>query len=153
MSTASSSISLAPPFTAESAAIKVKKAQDLWNSKVALAYTEDSIWRNRDEFFVGRGQIVDFLTKKWEKETEYKLRKRLFAFEGNRIAVQFWYEFYNADLKTWRRTYGLEHWTFADDGLMKKRHMSGNEISIGDDDRWFKPGVDVDAVEISDVHG
>ncbi|KAK4699717.1 uncharacterized protein P7C70_g6542, partial [Phenoliferia sp. Uapishka_3] len=149
--------SLAPPFTLESAQLKVKKAQDLWNTmdpvKVSLAYTEDSVWRNRDQFLSGREAIVKFLTQKWEKETSYRLRKRLFAFEGNRIAVQFWYEFHDASKKEWRRTYGLEHWTFNESGLMEKRHMSGNDVTIQESERWFGEGVDVDAVEISDVHG
>ncbi|GAA5833040.1 hypothetical protein JCM11251_006489 [Rhodosporidiobolus azoricus] len=155
--TTSSADSLSPPFTAESAAIKVKKAQDLWNSmdpkKVALVYTKDSVWRNRDEFFQGRDKIEDFLTRKWAKEKDYKLRKRLFAFQDNRIAVQFWYEFYNHEAKEWRRTYGLEHWTFAPDGLMEKRHMSGNEVVIKEEERWFTEGVDVDQIHIADRDG
>ncbi|GAA5954673.1 hypothetical protein JCM3765_003851 [Sporobolomyces pararoseus] len=148
---------LLPPFTRETAIKKVKMAENLWNTmnanKVSMAYTEDSIWRNRDQFFQGRKAIEEFLTKKWEKETEYKLKKRLFAFEGNRIAVQFWYEYFNQTENCWKRTYGLEHWTFASDGLMQKRHMSGNEISIGEEDRWFKEGVDVDEVEIAERDG
>ncbi|KPV74169.1 uncharacterized protein RHOBADRAFT_8528, partial [Rhodotorula graminis WP1] len=138
--------SLAPPFDRAGAEAKVKKAQDLWNSmdpkKVALAYTEDSIWRNRDQFFQGRAAIERFLADKWSKETHYKLKKRLFAFNENRIAVQFWYEYFDTDAKEWRRTYGLEHWTFAPDGLMQKRHMSGNEVAIFEAERWFKDGVD-----------
>ncbi|KAL8277564.1 hypothetical protein RQP46_009996 [Phenoliferia psychrophenolica] len=149
--------SLAPPFTREMALIKVKKAQDLWNGmdpvKVSLAYTEGSVWRNRDQFFEGREAIVKFLTAKWAHETSYRLRKRLFAFEGNRIAVQFWYEYFDAQASAWKRTYGLEHWTFDKSGLMEKRHMSGNDVTIREDERWFRDGVDVDAVEISDVHG
>ncbi|GAA5940139.1 hypothetical protein JCM10213_008341 [Rhodosporidiobolus nylandii] len=127
----------APQFTKDSAAAKVKKAQDLWNtmdpSTVALAYTPDSIWRNRDQFFQGRDAIERFLTDKWSKETSYKLKKQLFAFEGNKIAVNFW--------------------TFAPDGLMQKRHMSGNEIAIQESERWFQDGVDVDQVHISDRDG
>ncbi|GAA5894277.1 hypothetical protein JCM6882_007619 [Rhodosporidiobolus microsporus] len=137
--TTSTRNSLAPPFTAESAAMKVKKAQDLWNTmdakKVSLAYTPDSVWRNRDEFFQGRDKIEDFLTRKWAKEKSYKLKKRLFAFQENRIAVQFWYE------------------TFAADGLMAKRHMSGNEVAIQEEERWFKEGVDVEEVDIADRDG
>ncbi|GAA5941147.1 hypothetical protein JCM1841_003414 [Sporobolomyces salmonicolor] len=148
---------LVPPFTQETAAAKVKKAQDLWNTtdakKVALAYTEDSIWRNRDQFFQGREAIEEFLTAKWEKETNYKLRKRLFAYTGNKIAVQFWYEYYSVPETTWKRTYGLEHWTFAPDGLMQKRHMSGNEVAISEQERWFVDGVNVDEVEILDRDG
>ncbi|GAA6035631.1 hypothetical protein JCM8097_004937 [Rhodosporidiobolus ruineniae] len=151
--------SLNPPFTKESAKIKVKKAQDLWNTKdpkkVALAYTEDSLWRNRDQFFQGREAIERFLEAKWAKETQYKLKKRLFAFEGNRIAVQFWYEYYSTETSEWRRTYGLEHWyrTFADNGLMQKRHMSGNEVTIKEEERWFKDGVNVDEVDIEERDG
>ncbi|GAA5852214.1 hypothetical protein JCM8547_006701 [Rhodosporidiobolus lusitaniae] len=154
-----STSALVPPFTQETAVAKVKKAQDLWNTqdpqKVALAYTPDSIWRNRDEFFQGRAAIEDFLTRKWKKETQYKLRKRLFAFQDNKIAVQFWYEYYNQEAKEWRRTFGIEHWTFPveADGLMAKRHCSANEIAISDGERWFKDGVDVDSVEIAERDG
>lgn len=150
-----------PPFTAETAQIKVKAAQDAWNTKcvqqtclfplshscfkwptlspkrkkqeinirnsqnrdptkVKLAYTPDSIWRNRDTFLQGREEIEAFLTKKWERENGYRLRKELFAFTDNKIAVQFWYEWYDVQGQWWR-TYGLEDWTFAEDGLMRKR--------------------------------
>ncbi|GAA6060661.1 hypothetical protein JCM10212_001217 [Sporobolomyces blumeae] len=121
--------------------------------KVSLAYTPDSIWRNRDQFFQGRDAIEAFLTKKWQNETKYRLKKRLFAFTGNRIAVQFWYEYFNQAESSWKRTYGLEHWTFAQDGLMQKRQMSGNEISIEEEERWFRDGVDVDDVEIPERDG
>ncbi|GAA5882897.1 hypothetical protein JCM16303_006633 [Sporobolomyces ruberrimus] len=148
---------LVPPFTRETAEKKVKMAENLWNTmdakKVSMAYTPDSVWRNRDQFFQGREAIEKFLEGKWKKETSYKLKKRLFAFEGNRIAVQFWYEYYNKSEGSWKRTYGLEHWTFASDGLMQKRHMSGNEIAIKEEDRWFEKGVDVDRVEISERDG
>ncbi|GAA6019987.1 hypothetical protein JCM10207_006750 [Rhodosporidiobolus poonsookiae] len=154
---ARSAAALVPPFTRSTAEAKVKKAQDLWNTmdakRVALAYTEDSIWRNRDQFFQGRDAIERFLAAKWEKETEYRLKKKLFAFEGNNIAVNFWYEYFNKEAQEWRRTYGLEHWTFDADGLMAKRHMSGNEVTIKEDERWFKNGVNVDEVHIADRDG
>ncbi|KAI0913028.1 hypothetical protein F4824DRAFT_493169 [Ustulina deusta] len=144
-----------PPFTAETARIKVKAAQDAWNTKdpakVKLAYTPDSIWRNRDTFLTGRDEIEAFLTKKWEREQGYRLRKELFAFGEDRIAVQFWYEWHDAAGRWWR-TYGLEDWTFAPDGLMRKRQMSGNDVPIEDGERWFVDGVDVDSVEISEMH-
>ncbi|TLS22508.1 uncharacterized protein PpBr36_09720 [Pyricularia pennisetigena] len=144
-----------PPFTSETAKVKVKAAQDAWNTRnpqvVKMAYTPDSIWRNRDEFLTGRDAIGEFLTKKWAKESGYKLRKELFAFSDNKIAVQFWYEWHDEDGR-WFRTYGLEDWTFADNGLMRKRQMSGNDVEISDDERWFKDGVDVNAVQISEKH-
>ncbi|KAL2108950.1 hypothetical protein VUR80DRAFT_3146 [Thermomyces stellatus] len=144
-----------PPFTEESARKKVKAAQDAWNTKnpeaVKLAYTVDSVWRNRDQFFRGRDAIVTFLTEKWQKEKGYRLRKELFAFTDNKIAVQFWYEWHD-DSGQWWRTYGLEDWTFAENGLMRKRQMSGNDVRISDDERWFKDGVDVNLVDISEKH-
>ncbi|KAL2150314.1 hypothetical protein VTH82DRAFT_7990 [Thermothelomyces myriococcoides] len=144
-----------PPFTQETARQKVKAAQAAWNTKnpelVQFAYTPDSIWRNRDTFLQGREAIVDFLHKKWAKEKDYRLRKELFAFTDNKIAVQFWYE-WRDETGQWWRTYGLEDWTFADNGLMKKRQMSANDVKIGEDERWFKDGVDVDAVEIGEQH-
>ncbi|RFN47066.1 putative duf1348-domain-containing protein [Fusarium flagelliforme] len=150
-----------PPFTLETAHIKVKAAQDGWNSqdptKVKLAYTPDSIWRNRDHFLQGRDAIQEFLTKKWEKESNYKLRKELFAFTDNKaslssaIAVQFWYEWTDAAGQWWR-TYGLEDWTFADNGLMRKRQMSGNDVKITEGERWFVDGVDVNTVDIAEKH-
>ncbi|KAF1358910.1 DUF1348-domain-containing protein [Lizonia empirigonia] len=149
-------MSLAPPFTKESANAKVKKAQDLWNGQdpkaIAQAYTEDSIWRNRSTFIAGTTAIENFLTQKW-KEKSYRLRKELFAFTEDKIAVQFWYEYQDAyDGMKWKRCYGLEDWTFAEDGKMRKRQMSGNDIEISDSDRWFKDDVDVNEVEISEVH-
>ncbi|KAF7870451.1 hypothetical protein EAF04_004195 [Stromatinia cepivora] len=144
-----------PPFTEETARIKVKAAQDVWNTKnpqvVKNAYTEDSIWRNRDTFIRGQDEIVEFLSKKWAKENGYRLRKELFAFTENKIAVQFWYEFHDEEGQWWR-CYGLEDWTFADDGRMRKRQMSGNDVKIADEERWFKDGVDVNEVEISEKH-
>ncbi|KAF2083591.1 DUF1348-domain-containing protein [Saccharata proteae CBS 121410] len=150
-------MSLSPPFTAETAHLKVKKAQDLWNTQnpaaCAKAYTEDSIWRNRSTFLQGHDAIVDFLTKKWEKEKNYRLRKELFSFTDNKIAVQFWYEYQDShDGMKWKRCYGLEDWTFADDGRMRKRQMSGNDVEIGDEGRWFTEGVDVNTVEIGEEH-
>lgn len=124
--------------------------------KVKLAYTEDSVWRNRDRFLVGRDAIAEFLTKKWEKENGYRLRKELFAFTDNKIAVQFWYEWFEDSeedgKRQWWRTYGLEDWTFAEDGLMRKRQMSGNDVRITDEERWYKDGVDVNTVPISEKH-
>ncbi|KAF2036308.1 DUF1348-domain-containing protein [Setomelanomma holmii] len=150
-------MSLAPPFIAETAHAKVKKAQDLWNTQnpkvIAQAYTSDSIWRNRASFLVGTASIEDFLTKKWEKEKSYSLRKELFAFTENKIAVQFWYEYQDAHVgMKWKRCYGLEDWTFAENGKMRKRQMSGNDVEIADVDRWFKEGVDVNKVDISEAH-
>ncbi|KZT23226.1 DUF1348-domain-containing protein [Neolentinus lepideus HHB14362 ss-1] len=150
-------MSLAPPFTAETAHAKVKKAQDLWNTqnpaKVTLAYTEGSIWRNRSSFLRGHREIQDFLTAKWQKEKNYKLRKELFAFTDNQIAVQFWYEYQDAhDGMKWKRCYGLEDWTFAEDGRMRKRQMSGNDVEITEEQRWFKGDVDVNKVPIGEEH-
>ncbi|OMP84821.1 hypothetical protein BK809_0001924 [Diplodia seriata] len=152
-------MSLAPPFTRETAHAKVKKAQDLWNTQnpaeIAKAYTEDSVWRNRAAFLKGHEQIVDFLTKKWQKEKSYRLRKELFAFTDDKIAVQFWYEYRDAhDGMKWKRCYGLEDWTFAADGRMRKRQMSGNDVELGDGpgERWFAGDVDVNTVEIGEEH-
>jgi len=144
-----------PPFTFETAQIKVKAAQDLWNtrdpSKVKNGYTKDSIWRNRADFLTGHEEIVPWLTKKWEIENGYRLRKELFAFTDNKIAVQFWYEWHDTEGQWWR-TYGLEDWTFAEDGRMRKRQMSGNDVKIADAERWFANGVDVNTVDISEKH-
>ncbi|KAK9474428.1 uncharacterized protein V1510DRAFT_412199 [Dipodascopsis tothii] len=146
---------LIPPFTRATAQQKVKIAQALWNTKdpvrVARAYTPDSVWRNRDSFVQGTAEIERFLAAKWAAERDYVLRKELFAFGDNRIAVQFWYEWRNA-AGQWHRTYGLEHWTFAADGAMAKRQMSGNDVPIAPEERWFNEGVDVDAVEIGPSH-
>jgi uncharacterized protein len=120
---------------------------------VAKAYTESCIWRNRDHFIKGTSEIVAFLEKKWAREKNYRLRKELFAFQGNKIAVQFWYEYQDAeDGLKWKRCYGLEDWTFAEDGRMRKRMMSGNDIVLQDGERWFTEGVDVNKVEISERH-
>ncbi|ODA84139.1 hypothetical protein RJ55_02657 [Drechmeria coniospora] len=144
-----------PPFNLESARAKVRAAEDAWNTrdatKVKMAYTPDSIWRNRDQFLQGRDAIETFLTDKWKKENGYRLRKELFAFTDDKIAVQFWYEWHD-DNGQWWRTYGLEDWTFADNGLMRKRQMSGNDVKIADGERWFKDGVDVHQVDISEKY-
>ncbi|KAK3063242.1 hypothetical protein LTS18_001983 [Coniosporium uncinatum] len=150
-------MSLAPPFTEETARAKVKKAQDLWNTmhpqNVSKAYTEDTVWRNRTSFLKGTDQIVEFLIKKWNREKNYRLRKELFAFTNNKIAVQFWYEYQDAeDGMKWKRCYGLEDWTFAEDGRMRKRQMSGNDVEIGEDGRWYKDGIDVNDVHIGEEH-
>lgn len=120
---------------------------------VTKAYTEDSIWRNRSTFLKGHDEIREFLTQKWTKEKNYVLRKELFAFQENRIGVQFWYEYQDShDGMKWKRCYGLEDWTFADDGRMRKRQMSGNDVEISEEERWFKDGVDVNTVDISEQH-
>jgi nuclear transport factor 2 (NTF2) superfamily protein len=127
-----------PPFTEQTALTKVRAAEAAWNTRdperVAGAYTEDSQWRNRDEFLTGREAIVAFLTRKWEREQEYVLRKDLWTFAGNRIAVRFQYEWHD-DAGQWWRSYGNENWEFADDGLMRRREASINDLRIGADDR------------------
>lgn len=131
----------------------VRDAQESFSDpqKVSLAYTPNSIWRNRDVFIRGTDEIVKFLTEKWGVENGYRLRKELFSFTDNKIAVQFWYEFHD-ELGQWWRCYGLEDWTFAEDGKMEKRMMSGNDVKISDKDRWFKGSVDVDSVKIGEEH-
>lgn len=146
-----------------------------------MAYTPDSIWRNRDQFFQGRDAIEKFLAEKWAKENGYRLRKELFAFRDNKvravappppfffvsclfflklncllnrdeqIAVQFWYEWHDKEGQWWR-SYGLEDWTFAENGLMRKRQNSTNDVKISEEERWFKNDVDVSTVDISEVH-
>lgn len=129
-----------PPFTRETAIEKVRLAEDGWNSrdpeKVALAYTVDSRWRNRAEFAVGRPAIIGLLARKWAKELSYRLIKELWAFDGNRIAVRFAYE-YHDDSGNWFRAYGNENWEFEADGLMAHRHASINEHPIPEADRKF----------------
>jgi hypothetical protein len=129
-----------PPFTHETAAQKVRMAEDGWNGrnpeKVALAYTIDSQWRNRAEFPVGREQIIAFLTQKWAKEHEYRLIKELWAYEGNRIAVRFAYEWHN-DNNEWFRSYGNENWEFDPNGLMKRRYACINDLPIKESERKF----------------
>ena len=130
-----------PPFTEKTAVEKVRLAEDGWNSrdptKVALAYTADSEWRNRAEFIAGREAIVAFLTRKWARELDYRLTKELWTFADNRIAVRFAYEFHD-DSGTWFRAYGNENWEFADDGLMRRRIASINEHPIAETDRRFR---------------
>lgn len=164
--------SLKPPFTTATAYKKVKFAQAKWNTcnpeEVSKGYAPDCIWRNRTTFIEGTDQIVSFLTAKWKREQDYRLRKELFAVGGDKmekIAVQFWYEYRDAeDGMKWKRCYGLEDWTFNDEGKMKKRQMSGNDLELGTDGngtavpeegiegRWFVEGVEVDDVRISDQH-
>jgi nuclear transport factor 2 (NTF2) superfamily protein len=127
-----------PPFDRESARQKVQAAEDAWNTrdpeKVASAYTEDSVWRNRDQFVTGRGAIVAFLTRKWERELEYALRKSLWAFTDDRIAVRFQYESHDRD-GTWWRSYGNELWEFDREGLMRRREASINDVRITEAER------------------
>lgn len=129
-----------PPFTFETATKKVRMAEDGWNSKdpakVSHAYTIDSVWRNRFEFLTGRDAIVEFLTKKWEKETHYRLIKELWAYTENRIAVRFAYEWQD-DKGNWFRSYGNENWEFTEDGYMHKRIASINDLPILEKDRKF----------------
>ena len=129
-----------PPFTKESAIEKIRLAEDGWNTrdaaKVALAYTEDTKWRNRAEFISGRDEAREFLERKWAKELEYRLIKELWAFSGSRIAVRYAYE-YRDDSGNWFRAYGNENWEFNADGLMAHRHASINEHPISELDRKF----------------
>lgn len=129
-----------PPFTYETAVQKVRMAEDGWNSRdperVALAYTVDSRWRNRSEFPRGREQIREFLTRKWQREQQYRLIKELWAFEGHRIAVRFAYEWHDAEGQ-WYRSYGNENWEFDEHGLMQVRHASINDLPIREDQRLF----------------
>jgi len=128
-----SQIPLLPPFTEVTARAKVQRAENLWNTrnphKVALAYTNDSIWRNRDKFVQGPTEIIALLTRKWKKELNYKLKKELFLFSGNKIAVQFAYEWNDAEGNRFR-SYGIEHWEFSTDGLMEKRTASINDTVL-----------------------
>lgn len=129
-----------PPFTIESAIQKVRMAEDAWNTrdpeKVSLAYSVDSVWRNRSEFVVGRKQIVEFLTRKWSKELDYRLIKELWVTHENRIAVRFAYEWHD-DTRSWYRAYGNENWEFSKAGLMTRRIASINDIPIRDEERKF----------------
>ena len=129
-----------PPFTAETAARKARRAEDAWNSrdppKVALAYTEDSVWRNRSEFLTGRKAIEEFLTRKWANEFDYRLVKEVWAFHENRIAVRFAYEWHDASGQ-WYRAYGNENWEFDAHGLMRRRIASINDLPITESDRKF----------------
>ena len=129
-----------PPFTLETAKEKIQLAEDAWNSqnpeKIALAYTVDSEWRNRDTFVNGREEIVNFLSKKWQNEFNYKLKKEYWAHCENRIAVRFEYEYKNKEGK-WFRAYGNENWEFDNNGQMKKRYASINELEIEEVDRYL----------------
>ncbi len=137
---------LIPPFTEETARAKVKAAEDGWNSRdperVALAYTEDSQWRNRDEFFTGREAIKEFLTRKWASELDYRLMKELWAYTGNRISVRFEYEWHD-ESDHWYRTHGNEHWEFDEEGLMRRRDMSANDVPIAESERRHGQSEDV----------
>ena len=138
-----------PPFTEETARQKIQAAEDAWNTRnperVSLAYTEDSEWRNRSDFLTGRAAIVEFLRRKWARELDYRLRKELWAFTGNRIAVRFEYEFHDASGQWWR-AYGNENWEFAANGLMHRRFASINDLAIAEADRkfrWERPAPNV----------
>lgn len=141
MSAEQSAPKLAPPFTRETAMLKVRRAEDAWNTRnpaqVALAYTPASRWRNRAEFINGRDEIVQFLTRKWNKEFEYRLIKELWAFGESRIAVRFAYE-WRDDSGQWYRAYGNENWAFDAEGLMQERHASINDVRITEADRLFR---------------
>jgi len=129
-----------PPFNLASATQKVRLAEDGWNSRdpqrVSLVYTEDSQWRNRHEFPVGRAQIVEFLQRKWQREHEYRLIKGIWAHDSHRIAVRFAYE-WKDDAGQWFRSYGNENWEFEDNGLMRKRYASINDLAISETERLF----------------
>ncbi|MEN4476263.1 nuclear transport factor 2 family protein [Mycolicibacterium cosmeticum] len=129
-----------PPFTDESAVLKVRLAEDAWNSRdpqrVAQGYSVDSVWRNRSVFVTGRAQIIEFLSGKWDREHEYRLIKELWAHSGDRIAVRFAYE-YHDEAGQWFRAYGNENWLFDENGLMTHRHASINDVPIGEGQRKF----------------
>ena len=131
-----------PPFTLETALAKVQAAEDAWNSRdpqrVCMAYTEDSEWRNRVEFFSGRDAIRAFLARKWEREIDYRLKKELWGFRENRIAVRFEYEWHDA-AGQWYRSYGNEMWEFDEEGLMSRRYASINDAPIREDERRVFP--------------
>jgi uncharacterized protein len=138
-----------PPFNLETARKKVQAAEDAWNTRdperVAQAYTVDTVWRNRSEFINGRDEVVAFLTRKWEKELDYVLRKQLWAFTEDRIAVRFQYEWHDADGQWWR-SYGNENWQFDPEGYMRRREASINDVAIEESDRrMFGPRSDQDA--------
>lgn len=130
-----------PPFTEETARQKIQAAEDAWNSRdpvrVSLAYTEDTEWRNRTDFLNGRAQVVEFLRRKWSRELDYRLRKELWAYHGDRIAVRFEYEFHDAAGQWWR-AYGNENWEFDAHGLMRRRFASINDLVIAEADRKFR---------------
>lgn len=130
-----------PPFNLDAAARKARMAEDAWNTRdpkrVSLAYTADSVWRNRSEFLCGRAAIVGFLTRKWSRELEYRLIKEVWAFEENRIAVRFAYE-WRDDSGHWFRSYGNENWEFDERGFMQRRIASINDLSIDESERLFR---------------
>jgi len=130
-----------PPFTLETARLKVRAAEDGWNSrnpeKVSLAYTPDTVWRNRAEFPVGRAEVVAFLTRKWQREHDYRLIKELWTYAGNRIAVRFAYEWHDGKGQ-WYRSYGNENWEFAPNGLMHRRFASINDLAISESERKMR---------------
>jgi uncharacterized protein len=130
-----------PPFAEETARQKVQAAEDAWNTRdperVALAYTEDSVWRNRDQFISGRTEIVEFLRRKWDRELDYALRKELWSFHGNRIAVRFQYESHD-QAGRWYRSYGNELWEFTEEGLMSRREASINDLAIDESARRIR---------------
>lgn len=130
-----------PPFTMETALQKVQMAEDAWNSKdperVSKAYTVDTEWRNRTEFINGRDEVVAFLTRKWDKEMHYKLKKELWGFRENRMAVRFEYKYQDINYQWWR-AYGNENWEFDEHGLMRKRYASINDLAINESDRKLK---------------
>jgi uncharacterized protein len=130
-----------PPFDEQRARAKVQAAEDAWNTRdperVALAYTEDSEWRNRAEFFQGREAIKEFLRRKWSKELDYRLKKELWAYQGNRLSVRFEYEWHD-DSGQWYRSYGNEQWEFREDGLMQKRFASINDLPIPENARRIR---------------
>ena len=130
-----------PPFTEESARMKVQAAEDAWNSKdpdrVSLAYTIDTEWRNRSEFIHGREEVKNFLKRKWAREHEYRLKKELWAFQNNRIAVRFEYEWHDEE-NQWYRSYGNENWEFDDNGFMQKRYASINDLKIEEGERKYR---------------
>lgn len=130
-----------PPFTRETATVKARMAENAWNlrdpEKVAQAYTQNSIWRNRSEFFQGRDAIVAFLSRKWQRELDYRLVKELWAFQDNRIAVRFHYEWHDAS-GAWFRSHGNEQWEFDEAGLMRRREASINDVAITEADRRFR---------------
>jgi hypothetical protein len=130
-----------PPFSLESARAKVQSAEDAWNSRdpdrVVMAYTPDTVWRNRAEFLNGRDEVRGFLRRKWAKELDYRLKKELWCFAGNRIAVRFEYE-YHDDSGSWFRAHGNEMWEFADNGQMRRREASINDVPIREEDRKFR---------------
>lgn len=146
-----------PPFDINSAKTKVRMAENAWNNKnpekVALAYSSDSSWRNRNVFITGREEIVSFLTEKWQREKNYKLVKELWAFQGNRIAVRFVYEWQD-DAGQWHRSYGNENWQFNDKGLMEQRHASINDTHIEESERkflWTENERPLDHPELSEM--